>query len=106
MAARKTVDVLKAEAQVDVLADEAQKAEEDRYSVVEFRGLELKIDKDPNEWDLEVMEAYEDGKLIPAIRGLLGDVQWAKIKRLKLKMKDLGELVEKVLGVSPEKSDS
>lgn len=89
---------------------EALKAEATNTKVkVEFRGKEFLVEKDMDEWSLDVLEAYEEGNMVLTLRGLLGPSQWLTIKSFDLKLKDLKELAETFLGaigLSSEKSDS
>lgn len=41
------------------------------------------------EWDLEVIEAIEDEKIIAVVRGILGADQWATFKSKSRKVDDL-----------------
>lgn len=55
----------------------------------EFKGYEYEMPH-PDEWDIEVAEAYEDGKVVTALRHILGDEQWRLYKeRERPKSKDL-----------------
>ncbi len=96
-------------ANTKVLKAEAGTLKEDENLTAEFRGKKFILPKDVNDWSLDVMEAFEDGKMVTVIRGLLGDKQWAEIKAMDLKTSDFAELTESVLkamGVDSEKSDS
>ncbi len=91
-------------------AAEALKAEATNTNVkVEFRGETYEIPGNAEEYDLEVMEAYEDGKLVSALRALLGEAQWSLLKtRTRPKLKDLNEIAATFLGtvgLSSEKSE-
>lgn len=55
----------------------------DQYTVPPFK-----------EWDLDAMEAYEDGKILSCIRAVLGDDQWKVFKAGKPKMKDFDTFCE------------
>ena len=46
---------------------------------VTFRALRLSVPPSM-EWPAEAFEAFEDGKLITAVREILGDDQWALVK--------------------------
>lgn len=61
---------------------------------VQWRDLTLAFPADPEEWDIEVTEAFEDGKVVTAVRGLLGPSQWAAVKALHPKNKDLSGLYD------------
>lgn len=54
-------------------------------------------------WDLDVLESYEDGKIVSTVRALLGSDQWAKFRskpRTTQDLNDLFEALQKALGVS------
>jgi len=76
-----------------VLKAEATEA----VTVVQFRGLELEIPKSMEDWPLEVMEAFEREQFAVLLADLLGPNQWKAVKGLRLKVKDLGNLLEEVL---------
>ena len=45
-------------------------------------------------WDLEWVESLEDGKIIAAIRSVLGAAQWTRFKAKKRTAADVGSLFE------------
>jgi hypothetical protein len=54
------------------------------------------------EWDLDVMERVEDGKVTTAVRELLGPGQWKTFRSKPRKVADMGAMfatIEKALGV-------
>lgn len=87
----------------------ANEANEDTTVKVAFRGRTFSVEKEVQDWDIDALEAHEEGNLTLFLRGLLGPVQWAEVKSLRLKVRDLDELSDAVLrsmGLSSEKSDS
>lgn len=42
-----------------------------------------------DEWDLDVLEAFEDGKVVATVRALVGPAGWATYKSKPRKVKDL-----------------
>jgi len=52
--------------------------------------------------NVEVIEAWEDGKHTLLLRALLGPVQWDKFKRTKPGLLEVYELINKVLEASGE----
>lgn len=44
------------------------------------------------EWDLEVIEAVEDEKIVAVVRGILGAEQWAAFKSKSRTVDDLNSL--------------
>lgn len=56
-----------------------------------------------SEWDLDVLESYEDGRIIAAVRALLGEAQWKKFRSKPRKTSDLNDLfgaIQEAVGVS------
>lgn len=54
------------------------------------------------EWDLDVLESYEDGKIASTCRALLGPVQWATFKskrRTVTSLEELFDALQSALGV-------
>lgn len=49
-----------------------------------------------SEWSLDIIEAYEDGKVVKTVKTLLGDEQWAKFKSTPRTVADLGALFEAI----------
>lgn len=45
-------------------------------------------------WDVEVLEAFEDGKIVTAVRALLGADQWARFKATKPTVGELNAFFE------------
>ena len=76
---------------------------------VEFRGDTYTLPKDVEDWSLEAYEAFEDGKPVAALRGVLGPEQWAKVKAHGLRVRDLEEVADVffgAIGLSSGKSES
>jgi hypothetical protein len=48
----------------------------------------------PDDWTIDVVEAYEEGKLITAVRHILGPVQWKQYKLRHPKAKVAGDFIE------------
>lgn len=46
------------------------------------------------EWDIEVVEAFEENRTIAVLKGLLGPEQWATFKQNSPKAKNLAEFLE------------
>lgn len=59
---------------------------------VEFDDVVYTIVADPVDWTLDVTEAFEQGKAITAIRGLLGNAQWRVVRSKGYRNKDFNEL--------------
>ncbi len=50
------------------------------------------------EWDLDVLEAYEDGQIATTCRSLLGPAQWETFKSKRRSVGDLEDLMKAVQG--------
>lgn len=48
------------------------------------------------EWDLDALEAFEDGHIATCVRLILGDAQWATFRKKPRKLADLNALFEAV----------
>ncbi|PPJ31912.1 hypothetical protein C5E45_33005 [Nocardia nova] len=59
---------------------------------VEFDDVIYSIPVDPVDWPLDATEAFEQGKAITAIRGLLGEKQWRVVRSKGYRNKDFNEL--------------
>ena len=68
----------------------------------QYKNKTYKINGDPEQWALEAMEAYEDGKSVAMVRALLGPDQWAQFMRTRPATKDFADFLEilfKTIGV-------
>lgn len=62
----------------------------------------------PENWDVAVFEAEEDGKLVSTVRALLGPEQWKTFRQASRTLKDLNDLwgaATTAGGISPGNSD-
>ena len=60
-----------------------------------YDGVKYTVDN-TMDWDLDVLEAIEDDKIVTIVRALLGPDQWAKFKAKPRKVTDLNELFEAI----------
>lgn len=60
---------------------------------VPFRGLVFRIPPQ-EQWDVDVFEAFENDKIVTALKALLGPVQWAMFREAGRGMAAVGELYE------------
>lgn len=65
------------------------------YTEVEYDGETYSVPP-TMEWDLDVLEALEDGQIVKAVRSLLGEEQYTKFKFKKRTVADLNELFEEI----------
>lgn len=80
------------------MSNETRKAEASgaTTATVEFRGESFTIPTEPDDMSLDFMESLEEGKSVGIIRGALGPSQWRTVKGMDLKVRDLGELADKI----------
>lgn len=67
---------------------------------VEFNGETYEV-APAEEWDLDVLEAIDEGRMTTALKSLIGDEQYATFRVTNRKVKDLGAFFEtagKVVG--------
>lgn len=78
------------------MTTKAIKAEaQSTYTEVEYDGETYSVPP-TMEWDLDVLEALEDGQIVKAVRALLGEEQYAKFKSTKPTVADLNALFEEI----------
>lgn len=68
-----------------------------------YDGEEYTFSKDDLD-DVDVIEGFEDGKLVSPVRRILGDKQWATFKSKKRTSQDLADMVTLMfdeVGVEP-----
>ncbi|CAM3624611.1 hypothetical protein GCM10009799_05920 [Nocardiopsis rhodophaea] len=59
-------------------------------------GAEYRLPATSEHWPLETMEAFEEGKVVTALRGLLGPDQWKQLKSTGATLSDLNTLAEQI----------
>lgn len=69
-------------------------AEGDAVTVVKWRGEEFTVAADADDWPVELLVAFEDGKVAAAVRGALGPSQWSAFMRTRPRTRDLAELYD------------
>lgn len=71
--------------------------DQDKPLIVSFRGETYRLPSMDEGLDLDVAEAFENGKMITAIRGLLGEQQWAQLRAAGMRtINDLAPLTEQI----------
>lgn len=64
---------------------------------IDIDSCSLVVEADTALWPLEVFEAFEDGRVLAALRALLGEEQWATYKAAAPRtVGDLNILAEKI----------
>lgn len=59
-------------------------------------GLELSIPADPEDWPIQATLAFEDGKILNAIRALLSPREFNKVLAKNYRNKEFGKLYERL----------
>ena len=59
-------------------------------------GMELTIPADPEDWPIQATLAFEDGKILNAIRALLSPREFNKVLAKNYRNKDFGKLYERL----------
>lgn len=96
------------------MSNEAREAEANNEpAVITWRGHEFTVPRDYDDWSIELVEAFEDGRELSIIRGALGPAQWRIVKSEEPKVRDIKGLAEDIatalgfrsVGESPASSD-
>ena len=73
---------------------------------VDWEGITITVPATADDWDPDVLEAFENGKAIAAVKGLLGVDTYERVRRQfrnthgrKMVVRDLNDLMEKVAEV-------
>lgn len=73
-----------------------REAENAETVVVTHADLKFTIAADVADWDVDALEAFEDGKAAAAVRAVLGPQQWAEFKKTKPKTRDLAAVSDAI----------
>jgi hypothetical protein len=61
-------------------------------TTIKWKNFEFTIESDSENLDVDVVEAMEEGKVVAAVRAILGPKQWFEFKKTKPRMSDIGEI--------------
>ena len=79
-------------------------AEATETVIIEWRGRSFTIPATLDDCSVDTLEAFEDGKAVSAVRGILGDKVFASLKRehkpTVRDFKELADIVAKAMGMS------
>ena len=77
---------------------EIQKAEATgaREASFDWRGHTFTVPLHRDDWSVDMLESFEEGKAVGAVRGALGPAQWRVVKGMNLKVRDLNDLADKI----------
>jgi len=64
-----------------------------------FEGLSIELPTLSEDLPLDIVEKFEDDKIVAFVRALVGDENWVKFKSTKPSMKDFGRLADAIGGV-------
>ncbi|MGW5876710.1 hypothetical protein ACWFMI_09215 [Nocardiopsis terrae] len=59
-------------------------------------GAEYLLPAGSEEWPLAALEGFEEGKIVAALRALLGPEQWSRLKGTGATLSDLNTLAEQI----------
>ena len=71
----------------------AVEAADEKVVKFEYDGQPYEVEKDMLE-DLDILEQFEENKVVKPIRSLLGEAQWATFKSKRRSAKDLSDIAE------------
>lgn len=74
-------------------------ADQDRPRFVVHQGERYRLPADPQEWDVDTLEAFETGKVVTAIKGILGPKAWGQLRANHegtLRVRDLEPLMDQI----------
>lgn len=63
---------------------------------VSWRDFEFVIDADADDWSARTTLAFEQGKAVTGVRGVLGDKQFSELMATNPKNRDVGELFQTI----------
>lgn len=62
---------------------------------VDWRGRTFTFPADVEDWPADAVEAFENGRAMTAVHGVLGEAQWAAVKKVSRgTVRDVSELFE------------
>jgi hypothetical protein len=67
-----------------------------KHATVDFRGHKFQVTREYDDWSVDLLESLEEGKTVGIVRGALGPEQWRVVKGMNLKVRDLGELANRI----------
>lgn len=78
--------------------EQARKAEANgaKTATVQFRGSTFTIPLEYDDFSVDLIESLEEGKVVGIIRGALGRQQWAQVRNMQLRIRDLTPLMDEI----------
>lgn len=77
----------------------ARRGDQDKPKFVHHNGERYRLPDSADDWDVDALEAFETGKVVSAVKGVLGEAAWRKIRASHdgtLKVKDLEPLANQI----------
>jgi hypothetical protein len=71
-------------------------AEGVKVASIGFNGMSIEVPADPGDWPVEALAAFEDGKVMTALRSAMGASQWAAFLKLHPVKRDMDGLFEQL----------
>lgn len=93
------------DAEIDEPDDEPQRparrgrSDQDKPKFVHHNGQRYRLPDSADDWDVDALEAFETGKVVSAVKGVLGEAAWRQIRAShdgKLRVKDLEPLANQI----------
>lgn len=69
----------------------------DKIATITFRGQEFTLNREYDEWTVDLLESIEEGKVVGIVRGALDEAQFRRVREMRLKVKDLRELSDLIV---------
>lgn len=70
--------------------------DQDKPKLVIYKGKDYRLPDTPDDWDLDTLEAFEEGRALAAVHGILGDKSYASIKAQGAKVRDLDSIMDQI----------
>lgn len=70
---------------------------DDNIVTIEFRGQTFTLNRDYDEWTVDLLESIEEGKVVGIVRGALDVPQFRRVREMRLKVKELRELSDLIV---------
>jgi hypothetical protein len=90
---------------LEAVKAEAATTEENTLIKFKFEDHEYEYDQEAIATDSDILEAFEEGKMIVPVKLLLGDAQYSlwksRGKNGKRTLDEVGKMAEKMFGVTP-----
>jgi hypothetical protein len=75
------------------------RGDRDKPKFVHHQGERYRLPASPDDWDVDALEAFEAGKVVTAIKGILGPKAWGQLRANHegtLRVRDLEPLMDQI----------